>query len=109
MKAFITIVGLNSYYGTAPFHEDQKLTLIKESENRYDKEAIRAELPGLGLVGYVANSTYTVKGECMSAGRLYDKIGDRASARVCYILANALVCRVKAHTESFEESASLAQ
>ena len=60
-------------------------------------------MPGLGLVGYVANSTYTVKGECMSAGRLYDKIGDRA------ILANALVCRVKTHTESFEESAALAQ
>ena len=94
MKAFITIVGLNSY---------------KEPENRYDKEAIRAELPGLGLVGYVANSTYTVKGECISAGRLYDKIGGRASARVCYILANALVCRVKTHTESFEESAALAQ
>ena len=109
MKAFITIVGLNSYYGTAPFHEDQKLTLIKEPENRYDKEAIRAELRGLGLVGYVANSTYTVKGECMSAGRLYDKIGDQASARVCYILANAMVCRVKTHTESFEESASWAQ
>ena len=87
MKAFITIVGLNSYYGTAPFHEGQKLTLVKEPENRHDKEAIRVELPGLGLVGYVANSTYTVKGECMSAGRLYDKIGDRASARVCYILA----------------------
>ena len=45
----------------------------------------------------------------MSAGRLYDKIGDRASARVCYILANALVCRVKTHTESFEKSASLVQ
>lgn len=51
MKAFITIVGLNSYYGTAPFHEGQKLTLVKEPENRHDKEAIRVELPGLGLVG----------------------------------------------------------
>lgn len=41
MKAFITIVGLNSYYGTAPFHEDQKLTLIKEPENRYDTAMIK--------------------------------------------------------------------
>ena len=63
----------------------------------------------LGHIGYVANSPHTVTGESYSAGRLYDKIGDRASARVCYILANALVCRVKTHTESFEESASLAQ
>lgn len=27
---------------------------------------------------YVANSSYTVIGESMSAGRLYDKIGDTA-------------------------------
>lgn len=31
---------------------------------------------GLGKVGYVANSPYIVKGESMSAGRLYDRIGD---------------------------------
>ena len=106
MKVFVTITGLNHYYGTSPFHEGQKLTLVKEPENRHDTEAIRAELPGLGLVGYVANSTYTVQGECMSAGRLYDKIGDRANARVQYILANSLVCQVKAHTESCKDSAS---
>lgn len=71
MKAFITIVGLNSYYGTAPFHEGQKLTLVKEPENRHDKEAIRVELPGLGLVGYVANSTYCERRmhECRSSLR----------------------------------------
>ena len=45
MKAFITIVGLNSYYGAAPFHEDQKLTLIKEPENRYDKKPFAQNCP----------------------------------------------------------------
>ena len=45
-------------------------------------EAIRAELPGLGKVGYVANSTHTVVGNCCSAGRLYDKIGNTATAKV---------------------------
>ena len=59
-------------------------------------EAIRAELPGLGKVGYVANSTHTVVGNCCSAGRLYDKIGNTATAKVKYVLANAVVCSVKA-------------
>ena len=58
-------------------------------------EAIRAELPGLGKVGYVANSTHTVVGNCCSAGRLYDKIGNTATAKVKYVLANAVVCKVK--------------
>ena len=53
-------------------------------------------LPGLGKVGYVANSTHTVLGDCYSAGRIYDKIGAAATAKVKYVLANAVVCSVKA-------------
>lgn len=58
-------------------------------------EAIRAELPGLGKVDYVANSTHMVVGNCCSAGRLYDKIGYTATAKVKYVLASAVVCKVK--------------
>ncbi len=95
MKYYVTLTGLNYRYGTEPFAVGQKVKLVKEPENDYDHEAIRAELPGLGKVGYVANSTRTVVGECCSAGRLYDKIGGTAIAKVKYILANAVVCKVK--------------
>lgn len=91
----MTLTGLNYRFGTAPFQVGQKVTLVKEPENAYDCEAVRAELPGLGKVGYVANSTRTVAGNCCSAGRLYDKIGDTAVAKVKYILENAVVCKVK--------------
>ena len=50
------------------------LQLEKEPDNQYDKEAIVVKMEGLGDIGYVANSTYTVIGESMSAGRIYDKI-----------------------------------
>jgi HIRAN domain len=43
----------------------------------------------------VANSPHTVLGDCISAGRLYDKIGDSATAKVVYVLDNAVVCKVK--------------
>lgn len=95
MKYYVTLTGLNYRFGTEPFHAGQKVKLIKEPDNDYDREAIRAELPGLGKVGYVANSTRTVVGDCCSAGRLYDKIGDTAIAKVQYVLANAVVCKVK--------------
>ena len=95
MKYYVTLTGLNYRFGTVPFQVGQKVKLVKEPENAYDCEAVRAELPGLGKVGYVANSIRTVAGNCCSAGRLYDKIGDTAVAKVKYILENAVVCKVK--------------
>lgn len=73
MKAFITITGLKFHFGSKPFAVGQKVKLVKEPDNEYDSEAIKAELPGLGCAGYVANSPHTVLGDCISAGRLYDK------------------------------------
>ena len=49
---------------------------------------------GLGKVGYVANSPYTVKGESMSAGRLYDKLGDEAKGKVMFVINGGVVCRI---------------
>ena len=95
MKAFITITGLKFHFGSKPFAVGQKVKLVKEPDNEYDSEAIKAELPGLGCAGYVANSPHTVLGDCISAGRLYDKIGDSATAKVVYVLDNAVVCKVK--------------
>ena len=95
MKAFVTITGLKFRFGSNPFEGGQKVKLIKEPDNKYDREAIKAELPGLGCAGYMANSPHTVLGDCISAGRLYDKIGDSMTAQVVYVLDNAVVCKVK--------------
>lgn len=95
MKAFITITGLKFHFSSKPFEVGQKVKLVKEPDNKFDREAIKAELPGLGCAGYVANSPHTVLGDCLSAGRLYDKIGESASAKVVYVLDSAVICKVK--------------
>ena len=77
MSMYFTITGMNHYYGMDFLKKKMKVRLVKEPDNEYDKEAIRVELKGLGKIGYVANSTYTVLGDSMSAGRLYDKIKKR--------------------------------
>ncbi len=59
-----------------------KVRLVKEPENEYDKEANWIELKDVGKIGYVANSPYTMIGDCSSAGRMYDVIGKKAKARV---------------------------
>lgn len=95
MKTYITVVGTDYYYGVEWCKKGKKLKLSKEPDNKYDKEAIRVEVPGLGKIGYVANSVKTVMGDSMSAGRLYDRIGDTAYAEVEYIIENKMICRVK--------------
>ena len=83
-EMYFTIAGYNHYYGSDFMEKGMKVKLVKEPDNEYDNEAIQVKIKGLGKVGYVANSPYTVKGESMSAGRLYDKIGgkDRKSTRL---------------------------
>lgn len=93
-KIFFTITGTKHYYGKDFFAPGMTVKLVKEPDNEYDKEAIKVKLEGLGLVGYVANSTGTVVGESSSAGRLYDKIGDTAEGKVLYILDDGIICQI---------------
>ena len=71
-----------SHHGQEFIEPDMPVKLIKEPNNEVDSEAIKVEMRGIGQIGYVANSPYTVLGESMSAGRLYDKIGDEAVGKV---------------------------
>ena len=98
-EIYFTITGTRHHYGDEFFEPNMEVKLVKEPYNEVDKEAIQVELPGLGLVGYVANSPYTVLGESFSAGRLYDKIGDEAIGTVLYKLNKGILCRL--NEESF--------
>ena len=81
---YYTVTELHHYYGDS----------FLEKDNEYDKEAISVNLPGLGKIGYVANSPYTVLGESYSAGRLYDKISEEASGKVRFILDKGVICEL---------------
>lgn len=69
-----------------------KVRLEKEPDNKVDKETIKVMMKGLGQIGYVANSPYTVVGESWSAGRLYDRIGDTAKGRVFLVTEKGVLC-----------------
>ena len=81
-KIYFTLTGTNHYFGKEFLKKGTKIRLEKEPDNEYDKEAIKVIYEGLGKIGYVANSSYTVLGDSMSAGRIYDKIGKKAKAKV---------------------------
>lgn len=93
-KLYFTITGTSYRYGKDFFEPKMQAKLVKDPDNEFDKEAIKVELEGLGQVGYVANSPNTVQGENMSAGRLYDKIGDTATGTILYVLPHGVLCCV---------------
>ena len=95
---FITITGIDHYYGKTPFEIGRIARISKEPENPHDPEAIRVELPVIGTIGYVANSTNTVYRGTASAGRIYDKIGDYAFARVFFVTHSSAIALVLSTT-----------
>ena len=95
MKIWFTLTGTNHYLGSDFLEKGMKIRLEKEPDNRHDREAIKVLLDGVGHIGYVANSPWTVIGESFSAGRLYDKIGDTAKGKVKLITDRGILCTLK--------------
>ena len=93
-KIYFTLTGTRHYYGSDFLKSGMKIQLEKEPDNKYDPEAIQVKLKGMGKIGYVANSPYTMIGESMSAGRIYDKIGDTAKAKVVLITDRGIICKI---------------
>ena len=94
-RIFFTLTGTNHYYGTDFLKKGMKIRLKKEPDNEHDKEAICAELKGLGKIGYVANSTYTVIGDSYSAGRLYEHMGKKAKAKILIVTERGVLCELR--------------
>ena len=91
---FITVTGVNHYFGMKPFKVGKIFKIVKDEENFHDDEAIRAELTAIDTIGYVANSANTVYAGTMSAGRLYDKIDDYAYAQTMFITHSSVIALV---------------
>ena len=93
-KTYFTLTGTRHYYGVEFMEPGMTVMLVKDPENEFDKEAIKVKMEGLGQVGFVANSPYTVQGESLSAGRLYDRIGETAFGEIKYVLPQGVLCEV---------------
>ncbi len=94
-KAYVTITGLRYYLGSSAFKIGAKCCLIKDVDNDYDDEAIKVVLGKSLIVGYVANSSYTVIRGTLSAGRLYDKFDSQLDAKVLFIDNNSVIAKVR--------------
>ena len=109
MKIYFTIAGTRHHFGSDFMEKGMKVRLVKEPDNKYDPEAIKVMIKGVGLVGYVANSPYTVIGESYSAGRLYDKIGDTCTGKIRHVTPRGVLCSLKLKEASKHDQAPHAE
>ena len=93
-KIYFTVAGTNHYFGNDFLKPDMKVRLTKEPDNDYDMEAIACENKYIGKTGYIANSTRTVTKGTMSAGRIYDKIGDISYCEVKFVSDDSVIAKV---------------
>lgn len=91
-KIHLTITGMDYYEDLTSFELGEIIRLKKEPTNYHDPEAIKAEIPFTGKIGYVANSIKTVVKGTMSAGRIYDKIEETSYAKIVFITNKELIC-----------------
>ena len=94
-EKYITITGFKNYNGLFPFKIGYLVRCEKDADNPYDSEAIKCTMPMLGVVGYVANSSNTVAGGTMSAGRVYDKVEKKFYARVLFTTFTKVICKIE--------------
>lgn len=93
-KECITIAGLPFFHGRQPFDGNKYIILRKDPSNPHDTEAILAETALWGIVGYVASHPAVRLTGTYSAGRIYDRIGRRAIAKVRFISDEQVVCSI---------------
>ncbi|MDR2544551.1 MAG: HIRAN domain-containing protein [Methanobrevibacter sp.] len=102
-KNYVTITGMGYYEDVFSFDIGEIIRLKKEPNNSYDTEAIKAEIPFTGKIGYVANSSKTVVKGTMSAGRIYDKIEENTYVKIIFITNNELICEFLDNQKSENE------
>ncbi len=91
---YITITGMNHYYGLTPFSVGKVLKCYKEPSNPYDNEAIAVKLKDVGKIGYIANTPYTKATGTMSAGAIAGRVKKKFKVEVMFITSSKVICRV---------------
>ena len=99
-KDYITITGMEYYFGNKVFKVGDVINCEKEFDNDYDEEAIKVMMKTFGKVGDVANSSHTVAKGTKSAGRIYDKVGDKFFVKVCFVTGGSVIAEVLKRDEN---------
>lgn len=90
----MTVTGFSHYYGVKVFKIGSTIHLVKDHDNEFDSEAISAEIPGLGKVGFVSNSYRTKANGTSSAGFIYNMFDESCTAVVRFTTQSKVIAQI---------------
>lgn len=93
-EIFVTITGTFYKYGTSPIKTGQIAKLLKDTDNMFDSRAISVSLPGLGVIGFVANSPHTVAQGTKSADEIYNLIDGETYCKILFIKESTIIGKI---------------
>lgn len=93
-EKYVTITGMNHYYGLTPFKIGKKFKCKKDKHNPYDQDAIKVMKKHIGIVGYIANTPYTSATGTMTASRIQSKVKKEFTVEVMFITSSKVICKV---------------
>ena len=82
-KIFFTITGTCYRYGHEFIEPGMTVRIIKEPDNEFDKEAIKVEMEGLGLIGYVPTAPTPFRVRVTAPAVSTTRSGIPPRARLC--------------------------
>ena len=86
----INVTGTNFYQGLEVFKKGTVLRLERDEQNEHDPDAIACHI-GDEIVGYVANSEYTLINDVKSASDIRGMVTENTTAEVLLIFQNEFV------------------
>lgn len=91
---YITIIDLEKYMGIEAISVGNKLSLIKDLNNKYDDEAIKVIGNTGATYGYVANSVNDVIRGCHSAGYIYNSFDSTIDCEILFIGKDNAIAKI---------------
>lgn len=91
---YITICGINNFFGVESFKVGQILFLKKEIENAFDDEAIKVVNESDITYGYIANSVTSKAKGTHSSGYIYNTFKNMAKVEICFIIKGSVIAKI---------------
>ncbi|MFC9709166.1 HIRAN domain-containing protein [Paenibacillus sp. NPDC056933] len=90
-KLFAAMYGMEHYHGVEALNVGDTLFLVKDPDNRVDREAIKVVVPPIGTVGYIVNHPHLTPHGCWTGSGIYDAFRQQTCAKVRFAMKDMII------------------
>lgn len=88
---FAAMDRMEHYHGIQALNVDDTVFLVKDPNNRTDRQAIKVVIPPIGTVGYIVNDPVVVPHGCWAGSGFYDVFHQQTCAKVRFAMKDMII------------------